>query len=116
MRWLLPVLVVRAFLPVGFMFTTDADGLHLAFCPDQAPIVHSLHDAPPAGHAGHHGAGHIDPPCPFAMAAVAAVIDVPHLETVALRTVDPFVPERIVAVPLAGPQRADRIRGPPVLS
>jgi hypothetical protein len=120
MRWLLPVLVVRAFLPVGFMFAANADGLQLAFCPDQAPVVRSLHDAP-GGHdghhgGGHHGAGHLDPPCPFAVAAVAAVIDVPYLQAVALHTVDPLVAERTVAVPLAGPQRADRIRGPPSLS
>ena len=42
-RWLLPLLVARAFLPVGFMLaTTQADGLQLAFCPDQAPIVQVL--------------------------------------------------------------------------
>ena len=112
-RWLLPLLVARAFLPVGFMLaTTHADGLQLAFCPDQAPIVQGLHD-----HAGsHHSGGHLDPPCPFAVAAVAAVIDVPHLAPVAAQATDPFLPERVLAVPPAGPQRTDRIRGPPSLS
>src|ERR1044072_9740503 len=47
-RWLLPLLVARAFLPVGFMLaTSQADGLQLAFCPDQAPIVQTLR------HVGH---------------------------------------------------------------
>ena len=121
-RWLLPLLVARAFLPVGFMLVTQADGLELGFCPDQAPIVQGLDHAvaghAAGGHAGHgqQHSGHADPPCPFAVAAVAAVIDVPHLDPVALQAAEQVVPERAVAVPLAGPQRADRIRGPPSLS
>ena len=105
------------------MLATQADGLQLAFCPDQAPIIQGL-DHVATGHSGHlaggHGGpqhnGHLDPPCPFAVAAVAAVIDVPHLDTAALLAAEPSVPERSVAVPLAGPQRIDRIRGPPSLS
>jgi hypothetical protein len=118
-RWLLPLLVARAFLPVGFMLVTQAEGLQLAFCPDQGAIVQGVdHGAMAhAGHAEHqqHNA-HLDPPCPFAVAAVAAVIDVPHLDTAAVLAAEQFVPERSVAVPLAGPQRSDRIRGPPSLS
>jgi hypothetical protein len=114
--WLLPLLVARAFLPVGFMLvSSQADGLQLSFCPDQAPIVQGLHDH--SQHSGsHHGGGHLDPPCPFAVAAVAASIDVPHLAPVAAQAAEQFLPERVVAVPLAGPQRIDRIRGPPSLS
>jgi len=120
-RWLLPLLVARAFLPVGFMLaTTQADGLQLAFCPDQAPIVQGTHHASTGGHADHagphHSGSHVDPPCPFAVAAVAAVIDIPHLAPVASEAVEQILPERVIAVPLAGPQRADRIRGPPSLS
>lgn len=116
-RWLLPLLVARAFLPVGFMLaTTQADGLQLALCPDQAAIVqgHSghEHDHDASQHAGAHGATQ----CPFAVAAVAAVIDIPHLDPVAPQAAEPVLPECTVAVPLAGPQRIDRIRGPPSLS
>ena len=112
-RWLLPLLVARAFLPVGFMLaTTQADGLQLAFCPDQAPIAQGMHHHAGAGHSGSH----LDPPCPFAVAAVAAVIDIPHLAPVASQSAERILPERVVAVPLAGPQRIDRIRGPPALS
>ena len=92
--------------------TTQADGLQLAFCPDQAPIAQGHAD-----HAGpHHSGTHLDPPCPFAVAAVAAVIDIPHLAPVAPQAAEQFLPERVVAIPLAGPQRTDRIRGPPSLS
>jgi hypothetical protein len=121
-RWLLPLLVARAFLPVGFMLaTTQGDGLQLAFCPDQAPIAQGMHHASAGGghadHAGpHHSGTHLDPPCPFAVAAVAAVIDIPHLAPVAPQAAEQFLPERVVAIPLAGPQRTDRIRGPPSLS
>ena len=111
-RWLLPLLVARAFLPVGFMLATQADGLQLAFCPDQ--VVAVAHVGHGDGHQQHNG--HLDPPCPFAVAAVAANIDVPHLDTAAVLAAEPFIPERSVAVPLAGPQRTDRIRGPPSLS
>jgi hypothetical protein len=122
-RWLLPILVARAFLPVGFMLTADADGLQLAFCPDQAPIVQSV-DQAASGHAGHeghssdqkHAGAHLDSPCAFAVAALAANIDVPYLEPVASQAAAHVLPERVVAVPLAGPYRVDRIRGPPSLS
>jgi hypothetical protein len=120
-RWLLPLLAARAFLPVGFMLaTTQTDGLQLAFCPDQAPIVQGLHHASDGGHGDHagphHSGSHVDPPCPFAVAAVAAVIDIPHLAPVAPQAAEQVLPERVVAIPLAGPQRTDRIRGPPSLS
>jgi hypothetical protein len=111
-RWLLPLLVARAFLPVGFMLATQADGLQLAFCPDQ--VVAVAHVGHGDGHQQHNG--HLDPPCPFAVAAVAANIDVPHLDTAAVLTAEQLIPERSIAVPLAGPQRTDRIRGPPSLS
>ena len=116
-RWLLPLLVARAFLPVGFMLvSSQADGLQLGFCPDQAPIVQGLHDHTSQHSGSHHSGSHLDPPCPFAVAAVAAAIDVPHLAPVAAQATEQFLPERVVAVPLAGPQRIDRIRGPPALS
>ena len=113
-RWLLPLLVARAFVPVGFMLATQADGLQLAFCPDQVVTVAHAGHGEGDGHQQHNA--HLDPPCPFAVAAVAANIDVPHLDTAAVLAAGPFVPERSVAVPLAGPQRTDRIRGPPSLS
>jgi hypothetical protein len=118
-RWLLPLLAARAFLPVGFMLTTQAGGLALTFCPDRGAIVQGV-DHGAMAHAGHGGhqqhSGHFDPPCPFALAAVAANIDVPQLDTAVVPAAEQFVPKYSVAVPLAGPQRIDRIRGPPSLS
>src|ERR1041384_851644 len=94
-RWLLPLLVARAFLPVGFMLvSSQADGLQLGFCPDQAPIVQGLHDHTSQHSGSHHSGSHLDPPCPFAVAAVAAVIDVPHLAPVAAQATEQFLPAR----------------------
>jgi len=116
-RWLLPLLVARAFLPVGFMLVaSQADGLQLGFCPDQAPIVQGLHDHSAQHSGSHHSGSHLDPPCPFAVAAVAGIIDIPHLAPVAAQATEQFLPERVVAVTLTGPQRSDRIRGPPSLA
>jgi hypothetical protein len=48
--WMLPLLVARAIVPVGFMFMADADGLRLMFCPSVSATV----EAPQAGaHDGH---------------------------------------------------------------
>jgi hypothetical protein len=35
--WLLPLLVAKLFVPVGFMLALDANGLHFVFCPAQGP-------------------------------------------------------------------------------
>ena len=96
--------------------TSQADGLQLAFCPDQAPIVRGHVAAHDHDGSEHSSVAHAVTQCPFAVAAVAAVIDIPHLDPVALQAAEQVLPQRVVAVPLAGPQRADRIRGPPSLS
>lgn len=108
--------------------------MELAFCPGQAPFVEIFGAASAADHSAdasaagahhqsgdqsggsHHRGGRIDPPCPFAVAALAAAIGVPHLDAASLRTVDRVVPDQTVSVPLAGLERVERIRGPPSLS
>lgn len=104
--------------------------MELAFCPGQAPFGEMFGAASAADHSAdasaagahhqssgsHHQGGRIDPPCPFAVAALAAAIGVPHLDVASLRTVDRVVPDQTVSVPLAGPEHVERIRGPPSLS
>jgi hypothetical protein len=126
--WLLPLLAVRAFLPVGFMLSFQAGSLELAFCPSQSPgLVATLGEQAAAAHgtlahhvdhATHHGThgSNVEPPCAFGMAALAIAVDVPYLANAAAR-VDDFS----VDVPYPfhvgiGPARADRIRGPPLVS
>src|SRR5262245_57272805 len=79
---LLPLLALRALLPVGYMPVADAHGLHLTLCnPDRTGGTMPHHDT--AHHdAAHHGSGHQDPShhghpgshsdCPFAHAAFNA--------------------------------------------
>ncbi len=59
-RWLLPLLVMRACLPAGFMLSAHAGSLELVFCPSQTVLGQLFQ--PDAGqgsaHAGvftHHG-------------------------------------------------------------
>ncbi len=40
--WMLPLLVARAIVPVGFMFMSDAQGLRLMFCPTVVQMDSSL--------------------------------------------------------------------------
>ncbi|HEY4369501.1 MAG TPA: hypothetical protein VGN07_19865 [Steroidobacteraceae bacterium] len=140
--WLLPLLVLRAFVPAGFMVSTAANGLELTFCSAQVPMLadqmpadhmmpadHAMHGAAHAGHAmpmadgnavdphaAHHAGKHFDSPCPFGVAVAAIVTD---LLPVSLATVVAAVASvEFSSAPVfsAGPIRTDRIRGPPLFS
>lgn len=132
--WLLPLLVARAFLPVGFMVWANADGLALVFCAGQAPVFTQAHEPQAAvdhaargiDHSQHHAQsaadehvarhGQLDQPCPFALAAVAIAAEVPYLHTESQRLTDESLDTAAQLPASAGPVRADRIRGPPSLS
>ena len=111
--WLLPILALRAFLPVGFMWTAGPGGLELSFCPGQGSVLvagtHHHHDGGP-------GSERADSPCPFGMAAVALSSDVDHLAAALPEPGPVLVAPRSIGLSTAGPVRADRIRGPPTLS
>jgi hypothetical protein len=126
--WILPLLLLRALIPTGFMLSMEAGSLQLTFCPavvqpvdqSQAPSAfeHSMH------HAGmHHADATGDPaashnnddsaPCPFSLVASAAAGDIPYLHDSAIEPSDErfdFVSSPTFRV---GPVRIDRIRGPP---
>lgn len=128
--WIVPLLLARALIPAGFMLAADANGLSLVFCSGSMSLAPAAQD-PHAGHAGHIAhAEHHDPhsghessgmqhesgPCPFSLAASAALADITSSTDVAF-----VVATTVVAVPSspavsAGPLRADRIRGPPALA
>jgi hypothetical protein len=125
--WLLPLLAARAFLPVGFMLSFQGGNADLQFCPSQNPGIvtmlqthgatahahHQDHAAHQADHRGSHG---IEPPCAFGLAAVAISLDVPSVAGAEPRA-DVSPPTFDTAFhPGLGPDRADRIRGPPHLS
>lgn len=78
---LLPALVLRALLPVGYMPVIEGSGIHLGFCPGEAQPPGAL-SGPAAAHFAHHhhdgGANHgapasvSHPPCLFALSASPA--------------------------------------------
>lgn len=132
--WIVPLLLVRAFVPAGFMVTADAGGLSLAFCPSvMAPAQHAGHaghdaagahavhaiQAVHAGHhadmdhAGHSGTQHESAPCPFSLGAAAALAAIAHVASPAFILGDDVVEFLSAPTFSVGPLRSDRIRGPP---
>jgi hypothetical protein len=130
--WLLPLLALRAFVPVGYMLSANAAGLQLTFCPGvvaphasiaQGAVDHSAHQhhqldqsatAHADHHAGHSSGEHDDAPCPYSMGAAAGPQHIAFFAADDLPVVDEpiaFSSRPIVAI---GPLRADRIRGPPL--
>jgi hypothetical protein len=129
----LPVLLLRALTPVGFMPMHDAKGeLYLAFCPGIGDTI-----LPPAAtadpHRGHHGmhaqganeTGHAGatsrekpaPPqhdvCPYALSAGPALAyTVPDVSAVAPRPPAPPSPD-YPSISLPPIERAQSARAPP---
>src|SRR5262245_42733576 len=135
--WLLPLLVARAFVPVGFMLSASEHGLRLEFCPAQSSaLVHALASLPGhvSNHTGHAIAhsdatadqthkGHqhdeaaaLQAACPFGLATAAITFDVPALRSVGPGPSDERSELDVSMSASAGPLRADRIRGPPTYS
>ena len=82
-QWLLaglvlPVLVLRALIPLGFMPVSARDGLRIDFCPGEAQPPGALGGESLAHHHHHGGADHGTPapashaPCLFALSASPA--------------------------------------------
>jgi hypothetical protein len=125
--WIVPLLLLRALIPTGFMLSVDAGSLQLTFCPavtaSATPVSeHLMHEhlslhggMHHADAAGDESASHDDDntPCPFSLVASAAPSDVPHQRDSAIAPGD----ERFefISAPTfrVGPVRTDRIRGPP---
>lgn len=132
---LLPALLLRALIPLGFMPLLGGSGLTIGFCPGEGALPSGLvaanvqlqhaghlgHDHGPVG-APHHGGsgdpartGH-DAPCPFAATAKPAFA--PAL--LALDTgVAPAAPSEALAAPTVFPPailRAQSPRGPPQIA
>jgi hypothetical protein len=125
---LLPLLIARSMLPIGFMLSFDDGAARIVFCPSQAtpPNLAGVDAAAAAAthhaHEHHHAQGdvgadsaeHSTQSCPFAFAAAAP-----------LASIHTFAPEPPPTDAIAGPRdrlillvasRAHPIRGPPVLS
>lgn len=111
---LLPVLVLRALIPFGFMPMVDQDGVHIGFCPGEAQ--------PPGALAHHHhgdhgtpGEGASHPPCLFAQNASPAFVSAaaPAIVPAAATTIAVDPPRRVFLPAIV---RAQTPRGPPILA
>ena len=106
---LLPFLVARALMPVGFMAQAQGGKLQIVFC--TAGFSQPAQDHHDDKHAGHN-----DFSCPFAHVAVAPLLTVGGSEAI------PFIATAAVVLPAdspyyaVGPPRFVATRGPPLLS
>jgi hypothetical protein len=144
LMWLLPLLVARAFVPAGFMLSAGADGLSLTFCPgttsvaqfaavQQGAQAHQTAQSDGSAHADHqqhaHHQSHSDDQqhsnhfsasdtgvCPFAVVAASCAGSDFYLATVAFDPAANLLPDYTAPPDANRPIRADRIRGPPIVS
>jgi hypothetical protein len=118
--WLLPLFVLRAFVPVGFMVSSDSGSMQLTFCssiaaPSADPhAMHHHHGADAASSHQHGSEAHERSLCPYVLTATANVHAVDYVPVVA-----PLRDERVAYVIAPPPQlvrsQSEPIRGPPVL-
>lgn len=128
--WLLPLIVLRAFIPVGFMLSGGPQGLELTFCPSVAmpgmphgtthavdAAVSSEHS--PAGHSQHGSHDqhrqHEHAPCPYGLVAAAATAEPLYLVVSGVNTDEAFAAPVLLLLSRS-PIGAERIRGPPHFS
>ncbi len=125
---ILPVLVLRALIPFGFMPVASGGTLSIEFCPGEGTlppgiVVHGAHAAHLA-HA-HHGAHHPglpgEPadshhaPCLFALSAAPALTPAAGAPTVLPPAATPLAATPTSRVSIPAIVRAQSPRGPPLI-
>jgi hypothetical protein len=119
-----PALLLRALIPVGFMPFAGAGGLSIGLCPGAAELPPGVSTPAPhagqTGHTHHHGGGSGDtgtphhPACLFSAGVAtvfAAALTAPALVAPALTALDARVAPLVF---LPAILRAQSPRGPPV--
>jgi hypothetical protein len=134
--WLLPLMLVRAFVPAGFMLSAQAGELSLVFCSGSVAAAQSHSEHLAHQHHASHSAASVPSSesrsqsdsepnnsesnsdaiaaCPFAASGTAAIAELPYF-------VGQFAPPdyehpiSTLSVASDGPPRAEHIRGPPAL-
>src|SRR3954470_3097880 len=77
--WLLPLMLLRAFVPMGFMLSSENGALAITFCSSiAAPSVNDMHaahhhDAQSAIHHHHGSEAHERSLCPYGATGTAQV-------------------------------------------
>jgi hypothetical protein len=132
LTWLLPLLILRAFVPAGFMLMGSGDGLQMVVCSGTAPATlsaksssdqhahadhsHHQHAAAQAAASSQHdhqnAQAHEGSYCPFAIAGSASAPTIAY----AFQPQPPLV-QTHAFIALPEPRSTsiliDRIRGPP---
>ncbi|MET0658018.1 MAG: hypothetical protein ABW110_07660 [Steroidobacteraceae bacterium] len=133
--WLLPLIVLRAFVPAGFMLSWSGNDLQLVLCSGTGPLVlqsapatgasahdahaHHMHQMEQGGAQHHHdGDGtskaHDSLLCPFKAAGLSGVPlhdhSVADLILPSVELFDSFPEPKLRSASV----QIDRIRGPPV--
>jgi hypothetical protein len=122
--WLLPLLLLRAVVPVGFMVSADASGLQLVICSGTTQLANAAENH--AAHHHHHADGanaesaaassdERSALCPFALAASSSTHEIAFAAT-SPQPVAHEQPTESLLAGASGPIRADCIRGPPILA
>jgi hypothetical protein len=125
--WLLPLFLLRAFIPVGFMLSWSQTGPQLVMCSGSGPMPVSQQGskAQAAQHqqrteAHHPGGQHQHSKadganmCPFAAAATAGALPAFAAVAAFAATVSTEVREAPYRYLPSAPVLIDRIRGPPL--
>jgi hypothetical protein len=120
---LLPALVLRALIPVGFMPLAGSGGVHLGFCPGAGPVPAARSElARHAPHHAHHDGGAPGAPgtshqaaCVFSAGASTVFAETPSATLTAALAQAPAERAASLTV-LPSILRAQSSRGPPIPS
>ncbi len=107
--WLLPFLVARALMPVGFMAQAQDGKLQIVFC--SAGFTQSVTDHDDG--VNNHATAQNDFSCPFAHVAAAALLDISSSETISYIPTAEILPPAESPYYAVGPPRFIATRGPP---
>jgi hypothetical protein len=120
-RWalvLLPLLLLRALVPVGFMPAVGAGSFALMFCDAATGIgagAHAHHHGHGQGPAASGQAGHAAAPdCPYAQSAAPPLLAVTAVPPTAPRADAPAGWPAVLEAPRPPPPRHAAARGPPL--
>lgn len=115
--WLLPFLVARALVPVGFMAAPVDGDFKIVFCSAGSVPSHAASSEDGASVATQQAGDHTqnDFSCPFGATAAVPLLDVSGSEQIAYLPEAEVLPSAESPYYAAGPPRFIATRGPPTL-
>jgi hypothetical protein len=120
--WLLPLFVLRVFIPVGFMLSWSADGLQMVICSGITSIGKQATALEVGQHGGQHGrsgehehsGAHKSSICPFVVAGSSGAPPSFHANLAFVTMVSHEIRVLPTLNPTSTAVLVDRIRGPPL--